>query len=142
MPAPRTTNPGAQQRRENCRRRRILAAVELARANGWTCEPAPVDPDQPRYLGPADEPQDPGAIVAVHYGDYRQMELWVASSGDIGVWVPIRAPGLPIRGVWTDVLDRGPVVLLTPAPEDVYRAGHAAGVRELFAKIQEIGEDL
>jgi hypothetical protein len=31
----------------------------------------------PKLLGPHDEPQQSGAVVAVHYGDYRRQEVWM-----------------------------------------------------------------
>jgi hypothetical protein len=37
-------------------------------------------------LGPGDEPQDSGAVVAVHWGDYRRQEIWVASGANINNW--------------------------------------------------------
>jgi hypothetical protein len=37
-------------------------------------------------LGPNDEPQHSGAIVAVHYGDYRSQECWIRSGSNIGNW--------------------------------------------------------
>jgi hypothetical protein len=43
-------------------------------------------PEQPVTLGPSDEPQRSGAIVAVHYGDYRAQECWIRSGANIGNW--------------------------------------------------------
>jgi hypothetical protein len=39
-----------------------------------------------RPLGYDDEPQGSGAVVAVHYGDYRRQEIWVASGANVGNW--------------------------------------------------------
>jgi hypothetical protein len=39
-----------------------------------------------RLLGPEDEPQDSGAVVVVHYGDYRRQEVWVSSGANVGNW--------------------------------------------------------
>jgi hypothetical protein len=99
---------------------------------------------EPILLGPGDEPQTPGAVVAVNWGDYRRQELWTASGNDIGTWIwPPSVAWCHVRGPgWSDVLARGPVVLLTAAPEDAYRAGQVAGRRELLAKIQEMGKEL
>jgi len=80
-------------------------------------------------------------LVAVNWGDYRRLEVWGASGSDIGTWQRLGV-WVPHTVRWDGVLARGPVVLLTPAPEDAYRAGHEAGRRELLAKIQEMGEEL
>ncbi|TDC01419.1 hypothetical protein E1091_02945 [Micromonospora fluostatini] len=39
-----------------------------------------------KLLGLNDEPQNSGAVVAVHWGDYRRQEIWVASGANIGAW--------------------------------------------------------
>lgn len=39
-----------------------------------------------KTLGPDDEPQNSGAVVAVHWGDYRCQEIWVRSGSNIGNW--------------------------------------------------------
>jgi hypothetical protein len=44
---------------------------------------------EPAILGPHDEPQDSGALVAVHYGDYHHQEIWVRSGANIGNWYPL-----------------------------------------------------
>jgi hypothetical protein len=38
-------------------------------------------------IGWEDEPQQSGAVVAVHYGDYRRQELWTSSGSSIGNWI-------------------------------------------------------
>lgn len=42
-----------------------------------------------RLLGRYDEPQDSGAVVAVHSGDYRRQEIWVNSGANVGTWYPL-----------------------------------------------------
>ncbi len=42
-----------------------------------------------RLLGPNDEPQNSGAVVALNYGDYRSQEIWVSSGANIGNWYPL-----------------------------------------------------
>lgn len=74
-----------------------------------------------RLLGPDDEPQDSGAAVAVHWGDYRAQEIWVRSGSNIGAWYPLGGEHWVVwdrkrmpAGVtkqhpeWRDVLARGP----------------------------------
>lgn len=39
-----------------------------------------------KLLGPGNEPEGSGAVVAVHYGDYRLQEIWVRSGSNIGNW--------------------------------------------------------
>lgn len=54
-----------------------------------------------RLLGWDDEPQESGAIVAVHHGDYRRQEIWVRSGANIGNWYPLGGEfGRP--KTWTD----------------------------------------
>jgi hypothetical protein len=114
-----------------------------------------------RRLGPDDEPQTSGAIVAVHYGDYRQQEIWVASGANIGNWYPLGGefgrpkpwedprtyaekmfdrgpvpqmpPGhVPLHPHWEDVIARGPVVLLTAADDEAYRNGWRNGRKHMW----------
>jgi hypothetical protein len=81
-----------------------------------------------RRLGPGDEPQETGAVVAVHFGDYRLQEIWVSSGANIGNWYPLGGEFWAVwerqempagvrksHPVWDDVLARGPVTLLVPA---------------------------
>lgn len=119
-----------------------------------------------RLLGLDDEPDGNGAIVAVNYGDYREQEIWVASGTNIGCWYPLggefgrpkvsedprsyaeknlsrdawrRPPGtVPLHPTWSDVVRRGPVVLLTPGKADTYAAGWEAGRRRFFTQIEEL----
>lgn len=108
----------------------------------------------PRLLGPADEPQESGAIVAVHHGDYRQQEVWVRSGANIGNWYPLGGEFWAVgdrqrmpAGVtkqhpeWTDVLARGPVVLLVPGDADMYRQGWRAGRRDLWQGMEDATYD-
>lgn len=114
-----------------------------------------------RVLGPDDEPQESGALVAVHLGDYRRQEVWVSSGANIGNWyclggefgtprvwddprshldrmfnadpVPVRPAGtVPQHPHWDDILTRGPVTILTPGDDDTYRAGWRNGRRNLW----------
>ena len=126
---------------------------------------------EPKNLGPDDEPQGSGAIVAVHYGDYRRQEIWVSSGANIGNWYClggefrvggpptaedrrsyaermtsrehwVQPPGtIPLQPVWTDVLGRGPVVLLAAGQDDVYAAGWEAGRRRMLEQIEDLRDD-
>lgn len=59
------------------------------------------DGNGPASLGSYDEPQNSGAIVAVHYGDYRYQECFVRSGANIGNWYPLGGEfGRP--RVWID----------------------------------------
>lgn len=108
----------------------------------------------PRFLGPHDEPRHNGAAVAVHWGDYRRQEIWVASGANIGAWYPLGGeywlvwdrkqmpPGVTKQHPdWRDVLARGPVVLLTAATEDAYNAGWRAGRRGLLDAMEDMVYD-
>lgn len=110
--------------------------------------------DAPRLLGPADEPQQSGAVVAVHYGDYRMQEIWVSSGANIGNWYPLggefwavwdrqRMPAgvTKPQPTWTDVLARGPVTMLVPASGDAYLMGWRAGRRHLAGQIEDASYD-
>jgi|SRR5882724_9185550 len=107
-----------------------------------------------KLLGPADEPQQSGAVVAVHFGEYRDQELWVSSGANIGNWYPLggefwvvwdrkRMPsGVTMQHpTWSDVLARGPVTLLVPAGEEAYRQGWRAGRRDLWQAMEEVAEE-
>lgn len=122
--------------------------------------------DSPRLLGPNDEPQQSGAVVAVHYGDYRMQEIWVSSGANIGNWYPLggefgrpqvwdnnvpdhmwaaarkepppRPAGtVPLHPTWSDVLNRGPVTLLMPVGNEAYTAGWLAGRRDLWQGMED-----
>lgn len=120
-------------------------------------------------LGPGDEPQYSGAVVAVHYGDYRRQELWIASGSNIGNWYllgseygrpkvvedprsemekmcsrePWRQPPgtIPLHTDWSHVLARGPVTLLTAGDEETYRRGWRAGRRDLCQAMESVAEE-
>lgn len=121
-----------------------------------------------RLLGRNDEPRESGAVVAVHHGDYRRQEIWVASGANIGNWYPLggefgrpkvvedprpyhertfgprwrQPPGtVPLHPTWTDVLARGPVTLLVAAGDDGYVAGWRAGRRDLWCRMEDVAED-
>lgn len=110
-----------------------------------------------RLLGPNDEPQESGAVVAVHLGDYRRQEIWVRSGANIGNWyclggefggpkphdVPPRPAGtVPVHPDWYDVCARGPVTLLVPGDSEAYRSGWRAGRRDLWQAMEDVaGED-
>lgn len=99
----------------------------------------------PKLLGPDDEPQHGGAVVAVHWGDYRRQEIWVSSGSNGGVWYPLGGefwvvwdrqrmpPGVTQKHpLWADVLARGPVVLLVPGDDDTYCVAWEAGRKHLL----------
>lgn len=121
-------------------------------------------------VGWQDEPQEPGAIVAVHYGDYRRQEVWVRSGANIGNWYPLggefgrpkawvdprnelekltdRGPAprpgpneVPLHPHWEDVLARGPVTLLTGRDDEAYDNGWANGRRALVRRIEELSDE-
>lgn len=112
-----------------------------------------------KVLGPNDEPQNPAALVAVNFGDYRRQEVWVRSGVNIGNWYPLggefgippvvedprvaRRPAgtIPLHPGWYDVLARGPVVLLSPGQGGVYASGWGAGRRRLLEQIEELRDD-
>lgn len=107
-----------------------------------------------RLLGPADEPQNSGAVVAVHYGNYRRQEVWVSSGANIGNWYPLggefwavwdrqRMPAGVTKQhpTWEDVLARGPVTLLVPGDAEAYRQGWRNGRRDLWQAMEGIAED-
>ncbi len=121
-----------------------------------------------RTLGPADEPRESGAVVAVHYGDYRRQEIWVASGANIGNWYPLggefgrprvvedpRGPlaewsgprwrqpegTVPLHPHWEDVLARGPVTLLVAGDDAAYLAGWRAGRRDLWQRTEDLAEE-
>lgn len=126
--------------------------------------------DEPRHLGHDSEPQNSGAVVAVHWGDYRRQEIWVRSGSNIGNWYPLGGeygrpkgwddprgsmekliePNPPPRPAgtvpqhpdWSDVLARGPVTLLVPADDSSYRAGWRAGRHSMFEAVSEHMESL
>jgi len=110
--------------------------------------PVPTPAEAPVLaLGPSDEPQDSGAVVAVHYGDYRTQEIWVSSGANIGNWYPLGGefglPGwgggrVPRHPVWADVLARGPVTLLSAGDQATYAAGWAAGRRRMVQQMNEL----
>lgn len=103
------------------------------------------------FLGPDDEPQNSGAVVAVNWGDYRVQELWVRSGSSIGAWCLLGGewgrniddgiPRPPQRPHWEHVLARGPVTLLVPGDQDVYRAGWDNGRRRLVQQVETLAED-
>ncbi len=121
-----------------------------------------------RLLGPDDEPQNSGAAVAVHWGDYRAQEIWVRSGANIGNWYPLggefgrprvaqdprndlekimgkkweQPPGtIPLHPHWDDVLRRGPVTLLVPGDDDTYTAGWRAGRTALWNEMENYIHD-
>lgn len=124
---------------------------------------------EPETLGPDDEPRNAGAVVAVHYGDYRRQEIWLNSGIMGGTWYAlggeghrpevvrdprtelkklyggsrfIQPPGtIPPYPEWEDVLARGPVVLLVPGQDEAHAAGWEAGRRRLLEQIEELRDD-
>ncbi len=122
-----------------------------------------------KLLGLDDEPQKSGAVVAVHWGDYRRQEIWVRSGANIGnwyclggefgtprVWVdertamdkmlhrgpePRPGPGeVPQHPHWEDVVARGPVTLLVAGDRAAYVAGWRAGRRDLWQSVESVAE--
>lgn len=99
-----------------------------------------------KLLGTDDEPQGSGAVVAVHWGDYRRQEIWVASGANIGNWYCLGSEfgiprGLPTHPRWEDVLARGPVTLLVPGEKHAYADGWANGRRRLLEQIATLSDD-
>lgn len=123
-----------------------------------------------RLLGPNDEPQESGAVVAVHFGDYRRQEIWVRSGANIGNWYclgsefgtpktwddprsyadkmfdrsppPMRPAGtVPLQPDWYDVAARGPVTLLVGADGDAYVQGWRAGRRDLWQQMEDVASE-
>lgn len=122
-----------------------------------------------RLLGPGDKLQNSGAVVAVHWGDYRLQEIWVSSGANIGNWYPLggefgrprvaddprnalekisdhrpwrQPPGtVPLHPTWTDVLARGPVTLLVAGDDASYVAGWKAGRRDLWQSMENEIDD-
>lgn len=93
----------------------------------------------------------PGSLVAVHYGDYRLQEIWVASGANYGNWYPLGGEFWAVwdrqqmpTGVtkqhptWEDVLARGPVTLLVDSQAASFNAGWHAGRRQLLEKVAEL----
>ena len=108
------------------------------------------EPSTSRLLGPNDEPQGSGAVVAVYYGDYRKQEIWVSSGASIGSWYPLggefwvvwdrqRMPAGVTKDhpTWADVLARGQVVLLVPGDDDAYRAGWRNGRKHMWDGLED-----
>lgn len=107
----------------------------------------------------------PGTVIAVHYGDYRNQEIWVASGAHVGNWLCLGGEfGRPkiveddrnalekmsgrIRWVqpegtiplWPDLRDilrRGPVTRLVAADRETYVAGWRDGRRQLVSEMDE-----
>lgn len=108
-----------------------------------------------------------GAVFAVHYGDYHhRQEIWVASGANIGNLYPLggefgrpkvvedplndferansrepwrQPPGtIPLHPVWSDVVARGPVVMLVPGQADTYDAGWKDGRQRLLEQVEEL----
>jgi hypothetical protein len=100
----------------------------------------------------------------------RKQEVWVSSGTNVGNWYPLggefgtpkvvedprtpmekmmsreywrQPPGtVPLHPTWSDVLARGPVVLLAAVDGAAYLAGWRAGRRELWQQMEELaGED-
>lgn len=110
--------------------------------------------ESPKPLGLAEEPQGSGAVVAVHYGDYRRQEIWVSSGSNVGNWYPLGGEHWVVfdrkhmpAGVtmqhphWEDVLARGPVTLLVQADAEAYRQGWRAGRRNLWQAMEEAADE-
>lgn len=125
--------------------------------------------EQSKALGRLDEPQNSGAVVAVHFGDYREQEIWVRSGSNIGnwyclggefgrprVWIdernslelltrrgPEPGPGpgeIRQHPHWEDVLARGPVTLLSAGSQEAYEVGWANGRRRMVEQMEELSD--
>lgn len=124
---------------------------------------------EPIQVGIYEEPQNSGAVVAVHYDDYRRQEIWVRSGENIGnwyclggefgqpkVWVdtrsslerlglrPASSPGpgeIRQHPHWEDILARGPVTLLTAVDSESYRTGWRTGRRRMVEQMEAISDD-
>lgn len=123
-----------------------------------------------RTLGWDDEPQDSGAVVVVHFGDYRRQEIWVRSGANVGNWYCLggefgRGPKvaedprshmeqmisrdvwrrpegtIPLHPTWSDILARGPVTLLFAGDDASYQAGWEAGRRALWHSMENMLDD-
>lgn len=122
-----------------------------------------------RLLSLNDEPQESGAVVAVHLGDYRRQELWIRSGANIGNWYCLggefgrpkvaedprsmadkmvsrehweRPAGtIPQHPDWHDVCARGPVTLLVGADSDAYVQGWRAGRRDLWSQMEDVASE-
>jgi hypothetical protein len=110
--------------------------------------------ETPTTLGEADEPQQSGTVVAVHYGDYYRQEIWVSSGSNIGNWYPLGGERWIVwdrkqmpagvtkqHPVWSDVLARGPVTLLCGAGPEAYLMGWRAGRRDLWQVMEATAEE-
>lgn len=99
-------------------------------------------------LGPDDEPQYAGAVVAVNYCDYRRQEIWVRSGANIGAWCLLGGefgrviddgiPRPPQHPHWEHVLARGPVTLLNRGDEATYMAGWRNGRKNLVDQMEPL----
>lgn len=104
--------------------------------------------EQSKTLGPLDEPQNSGAVVAVHYGDYRQQELWIRSGANLPCWYCLGGefgkprPNLDIEvhPHWEDVLARGPVMLLLAGSQEAYEVGWASGRRRMVEQMEALSD--
>lgn len=95
-------------------------------------------------LGPADEPQEPGAIVAVYYADVWNLEIWVRKRENDGTWYLLGSedgrilddayPRYPELPRWEHVLARGPVTALTAARQEDYANGWVNGRRHMVTQ--------
>jgi hypothetical protein len=102
-------------------------------------------------LGPNDEPQYSGAVVAVDYGDHHAQEIWVRSCANIGAWYLLGGefgrvindgiPRPPQHPHWEHVLARGPVTLLTRGDAATYAAGWRNGRRHLVEQMEPLIDD-
>lgn len=121
----------------------------------------------PYQVGPDDEPQHSGAVVALWWGDYRRQEIWVRSGANIGNWYclggefgtpkvwdppndytrlispkpgrPERPEGtVPLHPDWWFLIRRGPVTILTPGVEATYLSGWEAGRQALWQSMEDV----
>ncbi len=111
------------------------------------------DPQRQPLVFTADNPDHryldfpAGTVVAVHHGDYRRQEVWVASGPNAGNWSPVGGEfdcpptgqdGVPEHPVFADILARGPVTLLVAAQQTAYEAGWVKGRSQLLGQIEEL----
>lgn len=112
---------------------------------------------------------NPGAVLALNYGDYRNQYLFVVSGADYGVLVQLgngyghriqvadddrttmqqmsgepwrQPPGtLPRHPHWEDVVALGPLTLLIPGDQDMYRQGWTDGRKRLVEQFESLADE-
>jgi hypothetical protein len=131
----------------------ILAKVRklLAKAEDDACTPAQAEalpgPPALREVCVAS-----GANVGNWYplgGEFGRPKVWIDPCTELEKLVhrprdpqPRSGPGeVPLHPEWADVVARGPVTLLVPAPGDAFAAGWAERRRRLLEQAEELRDD-